>query len=221
MRRRIMTITLILAATWAGRAWWERNNVLPPAPQMQRVPRQLGQWRSVRDSELPLEVRRVLRADSVLLRDYELTPESQVQLFVAYYRTQHAGESMHSPRNCLPGSGWQPISQSLVKLDLGKGTQEWVNRYVVERDGQRLLVVYWYQEHDRTVADEYLGKTYLMWDSIRWRRRDGAIVRTSVPLWNGLSEEQGLRQLATFIRMAAPEIRSVLFSTAGETSGSN
>lgn len=117
---------------------------------------------------------------------------------------------MHSPRNCLPGSGWEPVSASLINADVGGGRIEQLNRYLVEREDKRLLVVYWYQEHNRFIADEYRGKLYLMWDSIRRGTRDGALVRVSLPLDSGVDENEATNTIVQFIHSTAPEITKAL-----------
>ena len=210
MNRRILTIVVVLAVAYGLRLWLAHDSNPPAAPNMELLPRQIGSWYTVREGISP-ESAGVLKADSLVLRDYELTPGTRIQLFVAYYRTQHAGESMHSPRNCLPGSGWEPLSRSALSADMGRAHDAEVNRYLIEKDGNRMLIVYWYQERERIIANEFSGKLYLMWDSVRRQHRDGAIIRLSVPLRAGLTEEQALAQVRQFIRLAAPEITKALF----------
>jgi EpsI family protein len=200
---------MILACVYGLRVWLDHGTSAGSVRPLSALPAQIGAWHAVGDDELSPEVRRVLRADDVLARTYEVLPGTRVQMFVAYYRTQRAGESMHSPRNCLPGSGWEPISISLIAADLG-GRKEKLNRYLVEKEDKRLLVIYWYQEHNRIIADAYSGKLYLMWDSIRLHRRDGALVRFSVPVNPGMDEEEKTKTILQFIRVAAPEITRVL-----------
>jgi EpsI family protein len=211
MSRRLLTIALVLAAAYGVRVWLDHASAPAFAPHLQRLPRQIGNWSTVRDEYLSLDTLNVLKADDVLMRDYELVPGSRVQLFIAYYRNQRAGESMHSPRNCLPGSGWEQLSMTSLLVDLGNGRQETVSRYLVQKEGAQMLIVYWYQEHDRILADEYGEKLYLMWDSIRGEHRDGAIVRFSVPLRNGLGENQAASQITQFIRVSAAEITKGIF----------
>lgn len=212
MMRRLLTIALLLVATYCTRSWLDRDSVAVfSAPDLEHLPLRIGNWQTVRQGGLSQETLKILHADGVLLRDYKIAPGCRVQLFIAYYRTQHAGESMHSPRNCLPGSGWEPMSSSAVLVDMGNGRKHKINRYLVEKDGKRMLVMYWYQEHDRIVADEYSGKMYLMWDSIHHSQRDGALVRFSAPVRDGLSESQTAEQITQFIRLASPDITSTLF----------
>jgi EpsI family protein len=159
-------------------------------------------------NRLSPSILQVLRVDSYVSRWYQDPSGTQVELFVAYYRTQRAGESMHSPQNCLPGSGWQPIATDRIAADLSTGKPEIVNRYLVEKDGKRALVLYWYQAHGRIIADEYLGKLYLVWDAIRLHRHDGAIVRFNVMLGPDANEELATKtvlQLAHAVSQSLPD----------------
>jgi EpsI family protein len=130
---------------------------------------------------MPERLEGVLAADDYIMRSYRNASGQSADLFIAYYKAQMAGESMHSPKNCLPSFGWGPIETGRVQLGTdGAGRPIWVNRYVVEKGGQRALVLYWYQAHGRVIASEYWGKIYLVWDALRSRRRDGALVRVTV-----------------------------------------
>ena len=210
MNRRLLIVSVILGCVLSVRLWLDRNPTAVVKSDLSALPTHMGAWHSTSDDPLSLPVRRVLRADDLLARTYEVIPGTQVQLFIAYYRTQRSGERMHSPRNCLPGSGWEPISVSIVDADVGGKRIEQLNRYLVQMGDKRLLVVYWYQEHNRLIADEYRGKLYLMWDAIRRGRRDGALVRVSVPLVPGMDEDEATKSILQFIRVATPEITRVL-----------
>lgn len=210
MNRRLLIVSLILGCIFAIRLWLDRDTAAELRRPLSTLPVRIGAWHSISEDSLALPVRQVLHADDLLARTYEVIPGTQVQLFIAYYRTQRSGEAMHSPRNCLPGSGWEPISVSLMRTDVGGGRVEQLNRYLVEKEDHRLLVVYWYQEHSRMIADEYRGKLYLMWDSIRKGSRDGALVRVSVPLIPGMDENEATKIIRQFIHSATPEITRVL-----------
>ena len=210
MNRRLLVVSLILGCVFGVRLWLDRDTAAGLARPLSTLPTRIGAWHTVSDDPLSPPVRRVLHSDDLLARTYQVIPGAQVQLFIAYYRTQRSGERMHSPRNCLPGSGWEPISASLINADIGGGRIVQLNRYLVEREDKRLLVVYWYQEHNRFIADEYRGKFYLMWDSIRRGSRDGAIVRVSVPLVPGMDEDEATKMLLQFIHSASPDITRIL-----------
>src|ERR1035441_3394337 len=88
------------------------------------------------------------------------------------------GVTPHSPKMCLPANGWAEESSRIVSVKVpGEPAPIPVNRYIVEKDGQRKLVLYWFQNWRRATADEYLSKVYLIYDSIRYRRSDEALIR--------------------------------------------
>jgi EpsI family protein len=208
MSRRLRVLILCLVLIFFCRVCLIGSTDIPPRKPLETFPSQLGAWSLVESNQLSPSVLQTLRADDYLSRWYQHQTGTQVELFVAYYRTQRAGESMHSPRNCLPGSGWQPVVIDRIGADLGTGKPEIVNRYLLEKDGKRTLVIYWYQAHGRIIADEYLGKIWLVWDAIRLHRHDGGIVRYSVVLDSGASEELATKrvlQLAHAVSQSLPD----------------
>src|SRR5262249_62192188 len=84
----------------------------------------------------------------------------------------------HSPKNCLPGSGWEIVKTDQVALWPDNPTHPtMINQFVIENNGEKAMVLYWYQAIGRVIASEYWGKFYLVMDALRTGRRDGAIVR--------------------------------------------
>lgn len=130
-----------------------------------------------------------------------------VGLFVAYFPSQRTGDTIHSPQDCLPGSGWTPLSSGRVSLSghgLGRLT---VNRYVVARGLDRMLVLYWYEEQGRDVASEYLAKVFLVADSIDEERTDGALIRVSVPIVSREDARDAQNAAVAFMRDMLPLLR--------------
>jgi EpsI family protein len=149
-----------------------------PAPRqaLAGFPATVGSWTATADEAIDPEARAILRADDYLDRDYRGASGRLVNLSVTYYGSQRQGAAIHSPQNCLPGSGWQPVETRLATLRLGDRDVP-VNRYVIERQGVRQLAYYWYQGRGRVVANEFANKFWLMADAARLRRSDGALVR--------------------------------------------
>jgi EpsI family protein len=146
----------------------------------------------------------ILGADDYILRAYGNGEGRRTDLFVAYYKSMGAGQGPHSPKNCLPGSGWEPIESGRVRLGAdAQGRPLWANRYVVEKDGQQALVLYWFQEHGRTIANEYVRLFYFTWDAFRSRRRDGALVRITVPM---RGEDEGSAPLEAALDLAGKSL---------------
>ena len=128
---------------------------------------------------------------------------------IAAGQSQRQGDAVHSPLNCLPGAGWQPVSKAAlpvpVQLRGGTTTIE-VNRYVIEKGIDRQLVLYWYQSHGRVIASEYTGKFMLVADAIRLNRTDTALVRVVVPIpKDGPSPEAQAEETArSFVQAIVP-----------------
>jgi EpsI family protein len=197
-----------LAVQWAGHA--ER---VPAAPQLAALPRQIGRWSQSNDIWIDPDVKAQLRADRLLDRWYyakaAARPGSQLELFVAWFNSQSKGDRQpHSPRVCLPGSGWVPESIGTVRLDTPAG-ELYATRYLISKGGFRAAVLYWYQTPRRTIAGEWEAKSWILVDALRDHRTDVALVRIVVPSLPG--QGQGAADAATeFARAVYPLLRSNL-----------
>jgi len=130
------------------------------------------------------KVQEVLRADDTLNRLY-LDPvrAARAFLFVAFFKTQRYGQAPHSPKNCLPGAGWQPVEDRRIPLAVpGQAIPIEVNEYIISHGDQQSVVLYWYQSHSRVIARELEAKFWLVADAIRYHRSDTALVRVMVPV---------------------------------------
>jgi EpsI family protein len=170
---------LLLGATISLQLMSHGDDV-PPSRPLRTVPTVIGKWHA---TDIPLQPRVVAAAaaDEYLSRAYRGTDADAVDLYIGYYKTQRTGESIHSPRNCLPGTGWMPVKADYASLPLPNGRQAAVNVYVVQKGIQYDVVVYWYQSHGRIVASEYWAKIYMVLDAVRLHRTDSALVRILVP----------------------------------------
>ena len=169
-----------------------------PRQEMSQFPRELGDWRS---TEVPIgrDVREILGPGDFLSRVYSRGPgQSYVDLFVAYFPTQRTGNSIHSPKNCLPGSGWTPTESSNVLIHRPGGGPVTVNRYIIAKGVDKQLVLYWYQAHARVVASEYWAKYFLVKDAIQLNRTDGSLVRVITPIGSGESVDSAQQRVVGF-----------------------
>jgi EpsI family protein len=132
-----------------------------------------------------------------------------VGLYVAYLRSQRTGASIHSPKNCLPGAGWNPVQASIYELPLDDGRKVPINLYILRKGMDEQLVLYWYQSHGRIVASEYWGKFYLVYDALRLNRTDAALVRITIPVEQG--DEAGTQQEAmAFAKQVAIDVDQII-----------
>jgi EpsI family protein len=149
---------------------------------------------------------KTLGADQYVSRVYG-GPKAQVAgLYIGYYRTQRQGDTIHSPLNCLPGAGWQPVSAGRVSIPIDGREPIEVNRYIVQKGEERQLVLYWYQSQGRVVASEYWGKVYLVLDAIRTRRSDAALIRVTSPIGTGETEDEAAQYAVDFVRTLFPRL---------------
>ncbi len=107
---------------------------------------------------------------------------SPLWLYVGYYESQRTGSTYHSPKNCLPGAGWQFIESEHVKVPLGEGPVKEINRVLIQKGLDQQVILYWYQDRGRVIASEYWAKGYMILDSITKNRTDGSLVRISIPV---------------------------------------
>jgi EpsI family protein len=149
---------------------------------------------------------------SFLLRRYNLIPPTgpDVDLFLAYFPSQRTGDTIHSPKNCLPGSGWTPTESRIVTLTLPDHSAFPANRYVVSRGDSRTLVLYWYRAHDRGLASEYAAKVYLVADAIRMNRSDGSLVRLTTPMLPGETSDAAQQRVLPFADALGPLLDSYI-----------
>jgi EpsI family protein len=118
-----------------------------------------------------------------LMRQYATADSAAppFSVYVGYYERQMRGKTIHSPKNCLPGSGWEALASSTVNVPVA-GAEVTVNRYLLRKDDEQALVLYWYQGRGRVASNEYLVKWNLLRDSALRRRSDEALVRIVVPM---------------------------------------
>jgi len=177
--------------------------------QQQRVPERktfadfplvIGQWHAVPD-QLQQYYLKVLKLTDYILADYSNSEGEAVNFYVAYYASQTAGDSAHSPRSCIPGGGWviNSLTQRSLSVDGGRAHVR-VNRTVITKGDTRDVVYYWFQEQGRNVTNEYMVKWWIFWDALTRHRTDGALVRLVTSLRPGEDPAQGDARLTAFLR---------------------
>jgi EpsI family protein len=217
--RRTILVPVFLLAQAALIHWASGRERAPAPPALGSFPTAFGAWRQLSEDPIAADVASQLRADQILSRTYmrtsildatlPATTGPVVGLFVAWFQSQRAGTSQpHSPKVCLPASGWIPAVTGEVTLDTAAGAIT-VNRYIVVNHGQRDVVLYWYQGWRRVTAGEWAAKFWLVADALRDRRTDTALVR--VVAQSGDGGDQAATAAATgFAQVLYPLLRENL-----------
>jgi len=149
-------------------------------------------------------------ASAYLLRFFmDASGGNAFSVYVGYYAHQRNGKTIHSPKNCLPGSGWEPLAADIRLVEV-EGATVPINRYVLAQGGQRALVYYWYQGRGRVAASEYQVKWELLRDAALKARSEEAMVRIVIPLGSP-EEDTAADDLATdTVRRLVPTLDGVL-----------
>jgi EpsI family protein len=180
--------TFLVAATLAlqafGIGFVSGVERLPAVPNLASFPTAIGDWTKVREDVLAEGVVKNLGADARITSTYlDRRTGLYADLLVAYFQSQRGGASQpHSPKVCLPATGWEPQEAGELTLPFPSGNIT-VNRFVLAGGAQRAVVTYWYQTSRRVVAGEWAAKFWLAADALRDRRSDTTLVRIFV--WDG------------------------------------
>jgi EpsI family protein len=183
-----------------------RASVTPQEhPPLQNFPVTIGSWHS---EDLPFEpgVVKEIGVDDYTNRKY-LGAGRPIELYIGYYKDQRSGDAIHSPKNCLPGEGWEPVRSSQIQIG-SANKPVLVNEYIVENGTERDLVLYWYQTHGRIVASEYWAKFWLVADGVRHRSTDGAMIRIWTTAEDG--EDSAYSRATDFARRVYPHVSEFL-----------
>jgi EpsI family protein len=172
------TLALLTATLAASKLTAHRRSDALSQP-LDNISRQIQGLVGSDDPPLTARVLHELKCSSYLSRTY-VKPGLQANVFIAYYTEQRAGESMHSPKHCLPGSGWEIWDYGKTDIQVSGRSFE-INRYSIANSGERRLVLYWYQSRGRIIASEYMGKVLLARDALMQNSTAGSIVRIIVP----------------------------------------
>src|SRR5262249_5067827 len=133
------------------------------------------------DLVISQDERKVAGVSAYLFRVFRRDSATAFTIYVGYYDHQRQGKAIHSPKNCLPGAGWEVVTAAEEELQTASGTVP-VNRYLLVNEHQRALVYYWYQGRGRVEGHEYRVKLQLLRDAAFRGRSDEALVRVVVPV---------------------------------------
>jgi len=202
----LLTITTMVTAALPARA-----EIVPARSAFALFPSELGGWqgRMQRLEQIYIDA---LKFDDYLLGNYANRNGRTVNLYAAYYDSQRKGESVHSPRSCIPGGGWEIVDIVTWPVNgvqvAGKTLQ--VNRVLIQKGETRQLVYYWFQQRGRVITNEYLVKWYLFWDALTRNRSDGSLIRLTTMLAPGEELAAGDGRLADFADVAVPRLHSFI-----------
>jgi exosortase D (VPLPA-CTERM-specific) len=178
------------------------EDIIPQRKAFLNFPLQLGGWQGQRDFIDQQYLDTLKLSDYIVVNYLASDAKSSVNFYTAYYESQRKGASVHSPRSCIPGDGWQITSfgqREFPNLEI-QGAPLHINRAVIEKGEYKQLVYYWFQQRGRSMTNEYLVKWYLFYDAITMQRTDGALVRLVTSLDKGQDIAVADRRLQAFMK---------------------
>ncbi len=201
-KKTLIIIVILAAAALVTHLASQTERIAPNKPFSQ-FPLEIGLWTGV-PGELDEKVYNVLGVEDYILADYRRTTGETVNLYVGFYQSQKEGDIIHSPKNCMPGSGWNITQTGIEPVPLEDGSTIEVIRLRLEKGPHKQVVLYWFQSRGRIISSEYMEKVWLVLDSIFRNRTDGSFVRLITPVVK--DEAAALDMLKEFARNAFPHL---------------
>lgn len=175
----------------------------------------IGEWRSEPPRMLDQKTLDILRVNDYLDVIYRNSRGEWISLYIGYFADQQSGQIIHSPKNCLPGSGWDFLESTTVTIEIPRPNAPPIKmlalRGILMNGDERLLSYYWYQSRGRFLSSEYWDKFYLVLDAIRYNRTDGALVRVLAPLAKDAPIDPIDARLKDFIIQFTPILQNDYF----------
>jgi EpsI family protein len=200
-------IVYILLAVAALVITFHKDTVVPTNRPFGEFPRQVQSWQMTNRTEFGADVMKVLKPTDYLYNQYKDSDGKTVSLYIGYHGGGKDGGEIHSPKHCLPGSGWYEVSAQTGTLAVSGGTINLV-RAVYQKGDSKELFVYWFQVRDRSLSNEYSLKLAQIVNSALHRRRDATFIRLSIPINTDL--DQAVATGDQFIRDFEPSLRDFL-----------
>ncbi len=204
-----LAIAGVIIATAVVMQYAAHSKDVPPLRPLSDFPVKIDSWAG-RTERFDDKIYEILGVDDSFMATYRNPEGGVVQLYVGFYESQREGELIHSPKNCMPGGGWNIVKTSIVPLRIPDRQNEIkVIKLTLQKGSERQLVLYWFQSRGRFIASEYLQKIYLVMDSITKNRTDGSFVRLISPV-GSLGEEAAFETLEEFAGRVIPVLEDYL-----------
>ena len=204
-KRSIIT-SLLIISTFIYLSVMSHGDSLPPKKEFSTFPKQIGTWVG-KESFFEQKIYDKLGVDDSVLVNYWSPDGNEVNLYIGYYQSQREGDLIHSPKHCMPGSGWNITDTSLEEIIIpgNKAKKIKAIKLILEKGINKQVVLYWFQSRGRYIGSEYWQKIYLVWDAIFKNRTDGSFVRLIAPV-----NSNGVESATDYLKSFAVAIIPVL-----------
>lgn len=195
--KQFIIIAVLMVATFAYVKVMNHGKDMLPLKPFPSFPKQIGEWEGT-EQFFSQEIYDAVGVDDSTLVTYTNHEKKSVQLYIGFYRSQRRGDLIHSPKNCLPGSGWGIRHSSIEPVTVSPDKTIHIIKLNLEKGDQQMVVLYWFHSRGRIIDSEYKQKIYLVLDSIFRNRTDGSFVRL-ISSVNGEEIDQTVARMKQFI----------------------
>lgn len=178
---------------------------------LEALPMKLGDWRANENLVIGDETKEILKSNQDLWRSYRDSNNQEIGLFVAYFKDQKYGEQIHSPKHCLPGSGWKIVDRETYNVQLrnSPSSQLKINKLVISKKYLNEIMLYWFWTRSGVITSEYDLKFSLAKNALLRNPTDAAFIRINLPLPQG-DHSPALQSASQFISDIFPAIKNIL-----------
>ncbi len=191
------------------------TSTLPPvaiAGGIESLPLVIGPWKGNQEVVNPVMIQES-GAEQAFSGYFTDRSGGRVSLYVGYRSSAFLADEnfFHSPTVCIPSSGWleQNVQRRTITGVPFFGTLE-VMTMVIEKEGIRQLVYFWFQTKDRATYDKNINRFHLSLHALRRDNTYDLFLRPITPI-NGTERiENAEQRLDTFIRDLMPVLLQFL-----------
>lgn len=203
---KVIIVVFVLLIGIIANYYFSKPDISLPRKSLTEFPKSLGDWRAVDEQKIDNQSMKILNVDDYIMRSYRNSNGEVIGLYIGYFKSQREGKRIHSPRQCLPGSGWIPVDTAVYQMKIPGHNPETVpvNKFVMGKGLDYQLYLFWYQGRGRIYASEYWNKIYLILDGLTKKRTGGALIR----IHNSVNEnvDKALKIQSEFIELIFPQL---------------
>lgn len=174
---------------------------VPLIKPLSQFPEKIGSFTAVKSREFSPEILANLGVDHYLMQEYRDADGYSLWLYLGFYESQAEGEIIHSPKHCMPGSGWNPVLEKETGMVGADGARVMIKQMRLQKGMDKQLAHYWFQGRGRIIANEYLERIWMIYDSLFRQRSDGSLVRITGSAYDMKNDVERQRQ---FIKNLLP-----------------
>jgi len=179
-----------------------------PNKSFSTFPKQIKNWIG-KEEHFDQKIYDILGVDDSFLCNYNAPDGSQIELYIGFYQSQREGDLIHSPKNCMPGAGWNFLKVRETSINIGPKQNIVINNILLQKGSEKQIMFYWFQGRGRYIRSEYMQKIFMVLDSITKRRTDESFVRLIAPVTEN-NEEKTIQYLINFTKLLIPILEEYL-----------